>query len=49
MRKNERRNAVYMGFIDLEKVYMGFTYLEEAYDKVNIEAFRKLLRIYDRK
>ena len=37
MRKQERKNAVYLGFIDLEK----------AYDRVNREALWKVLRMYD--
>ena len=37
MRKQERKNAVYVGFIDLEK----------AYDRVNREALWKVLRMYD--
>ena len=37
MRKQERKNAVYLGFIDLEKVY----------DRVNREALWQVLRIYD--
>ena len=37
MRKQERKNAVYLGFIDLEK----------AYDRVNREALWQVLRMYD--
>ena len=37
MRKQERRNTVYVGFIDLEK----------AYDRVNMEALWRVLRMYD--
>ena len=37
MRKQERKNAVYVGFIELEK----------AYDKVNREALRQVSRMYD--
>ena len=38
MRKYERKNAVYVGFIDLEK----------AYDRINREALWQVLRMYDR-
>ena len=37
MRKHERKNVVYVGFIDLEK----------AYDRVNKEALWEMLRVYD--
>ena len=37
MRKQERKNAVYIGFIDLEK----------AYDRVNMETLWQVLRMYD--
>ena len=37
MRKQERKNAVYVGFIDLEK----------AYYRVNMEALWQVLRMYD--
>ena len=37
MRKHERKNIVFVGFIDLEK----------AYDRVNREVFWQVLRIYD--
>ena len=37
MRKEERENAVYLGFIDLEK----------AYDRIKREALWEVLRMYD--
>ena len=37
MRKHKRINAVYVGFIELEK----------AYDRVNREALCQVLRMYD--
>ena len=37
MRKNKRKNAVYVGFIDLEK----------AYDRVKREALWQVLRMYN--
>ena len=37
MRKYERKNAVYVGFIDLEK----------AYNRVNREVLSQVLRMYD--
>ena len=37
MRKQERKNTVYVGFIDLEN----------AYDRVNREALWQVLRRYD--
>ena len=37
MRKHERKNRVYVGFMDLEK----------AYDRVNREALCQVLRMYD--
>ena len=37
MRKQDRRNAMYVGIIDLEK----------AYDSVNREALWQVLRMYD--
>ena len=37
MRKHERRNVVYVGFMDLEK----------AYDKVKREGLWQILRMYD--
>ena len=37
MRKQERKIAVYVGFIDLEK----------AYDKVNRKSLWQVLRMYD--
>ena len=37
MRKQERKDAVYAGFMDLEK----------AYDRVNREALWQVLRMYD--
>ena len=37
MRKQKRRNAVYVGFMDFEK----------AYDRVNREALWQVLRMYD--
>ena len=37
MRKNERKNTVYIGFMDLEK----------AYGMVNREALWQVLRMYD--
>ena len=37
MRKQERKSALYVGFIDLEK----------AYDMVNREALLQVLRMYD--
>ena len=37
MRKQDRRNAMYVGIIDLEK----------AYDRVNREALWQVLRMYD--
>ena len=36
MRKHERKNVVYVGFIDLEK----------AYNRVNREALWQVLKIY---
>ena len=37
MRKQERKNAVYVGFIDLER----------EFDRVNREALCQVLRMYD--
>ena len=37
MRKHKRKNIVYVGFMDLEKVY----------DSVNREALWQVLRMYD--
>ena len=37
MRKQERKNAVYVGFINLEKVH----------DRVNRESLWQVLRMYD--
>ena len=37
MRKHERENAEYLGFMELEKVY----------DRVNSESLWQVLRIYD--